>query len=151
MEKTRDAEACWRIPKKWPRRIFWLLLGLGLLAAVLAPMYCDYPERARISEILVRLVDARERIARDLLAHPDQPVDPGVVALIPSRMSSHSREGEVITLAFREVTPQGEIRVYSPQLGIFLRLQPRIVDARVEWSCQGFREKDMPAFCRGGS
>lgn len=141
----------WLINKKWPKRIFWGLLAAGLLAFFLTPMYCGFSDRARVGLLIMLSSEAKGKIEQSLLATPEGKIALDAHALIQGKLNTKSEAGEEIEIPFREITAQGEIRLFSPQLGVMLILSPHLKDKKVTWSCWGRPLKKIPLACRGES
>lgn len=139
----------WLISKKWPKRVFWTLLMAALLYAILAPMYCGFSDRARVGLMIMQTSEIKAKIEQSLLAQAEGKVALDANALIPGKLTSKTEAGEEIEIPFREITEQGEIRLFSPQLGVMLILTPSIKDKKVTWSCWGRPLKKVPLACRG--
>lgn len=149
MSQTDSPKNYWLISKKWPKRVFWGLLMAALLYAILVPMYCDYTDRARVSELMLLCEEAKTRVAQALIEHPGEKIALDAHALIPGKTSMKSKAGQEIEIPFREITDRGEIRLFSPQLGTMLVFRPSLAAKTVNWSCWGRPAIKVPLFCRG--
>ena len=149
MSHADSSKDYWLIRKKWPKRVFWGLLVVGVILFFLAPMYCDYTDRARVSELMILCEEAKTRVAQALIKHPGEKIALDAHALIPEKTSTKSKAGQEIEISFREITEQGEIRLFSPQLGTMLVFRPSLADKTVNWSCWGRPAKNVPRLCRG--
>ncbi|MFZ5531618.1 MAG: pilin [Pseudomonadota bacterium] len=137
-----------RINKPWVKRGALTALVLLILYALTIPMICDYSDRTRASEMLSVSSGVKQQVGEFILANPGKPVQMNGRALIPEMLSSTSKEGERMQIAFREITQSGEIRLFSPQLGVMLVLTPSMSGRQVKWECWGRSEKKVPANCR---
>ncbi|WP_018609209.1 pilin [Uliginosibacterium gangwonense] len=125
-------------------------MALGaLLYLILRPMYCDYTDRARLAEIIVLSSSAKDEVAQALLAAPGKPVSLNAEQFLPAVMKIHSSSGDLIELAYRNITSKGEIQIFSPQLGVMLVLTPHLAGKEVSWTCWGSPTSNVPAMCRG--
>jgi hypothetical protein len=141
----------WLISKKWPKRVFWSLIAAAIALFFITPMYCDYSERARAYELFITAQGAKEKVERALIGNPGSKVELKARELISDALGVMTKDGEKIEIPFREITEQGEIRLFSPQLGVMLVLSPNVKDKKVTWSCWGRPLKKVPAACRGES
>jgi hypothetical protein len=141
----------WLICKKWPKRVFWSLIAAAIALFLISPMYCDYSERARAYELFITAQGAKEKVELALIENPNNKVDLKARELIGDALGVKTKNGEKIEIPFREITEQGEIRLFSPQLGVMLILSPSVKDKKVTWSCWGLPLKKVPVACRGES
>lgn len=139
----------WLISKKWPKRVFWGLVAAAIALFLIAPMYCDYSERARVYELFVTGENAKAKVERALIENPNGKLELKAGELINDALRITTKDGEKIEIPFREITEQGEIRLFSPQLGVMLILSPHLKDKKVTWSCWGRPLKKVPQACRG--
>lgn len=139
----------WLINKKWPKRVFWSLIAAAIALFFITPMYCDYSDRARAFELYINAQSAKEKVEQALIENPNNKVDLKARELISDALGVKTKNGEKIEIPFREITEQGEIRLFSPQLGVMLILSPHLKDKKVTWSCWGRPLKNVPQACRG--
>jgi len=138
----------WKIQKKWPKRIFLALLFLAVLYFISILFTHDYTDRARVAEVLLSASQARERISDILMSNSGAVVNLDAADLIPPVIDTKTKDGKVIEIAFREITSDGSIRVFSPQLGVLLIFKPAIESGEIKWSCWGRPQNIVPAMCR---
>ena len=148
MSLMENTEQYWKINKKWPKRIFWLIFVLSLLCVLLLPGYGGYINRARVSEVLILLQAPRASVEEQLIENPNSKITLDAQILIPKEISLRSEEGERIEIAYREISESGQIRVFSPQLGVMLVLTPTVGNGEINWSCWGSPKKIVPTICQ---
>jgi hypothetical protein len=138
------------VQKKWPKRLFWLLSATSFVALISILTPVDYyTDRARVSEMWMLTATARETVERELLKAPEGRVFLDAHKLVPEAIGTKSKDGERVEIAYRNIGENGEIKVYSPQLGALLVLTPTISDKKVVWSCWGRPLSMAPSPCRG--
>lgn len=142
---------CWKIPKKWPKRIFWSLLVFTIIYIFTAPITDEITDRSRAAELILSTGDARQQVEKMLLEKSSRKIILNATALIPETIGAKSKDGEKIEIAYRDISESGEIKVYTPQLGVLLVFTPKLSDGKVTWSCWGRPLKMVPSSCRENS
>lgn len=139
----------WKINKKWPKRVFWLLVVLLIIYLLVMPFLCDYRDRSRASGVIIAVDDAKREITKFIEENPRRVVALDAKKLIPETISVRSKSGEVIEIAFREISQAGEIKIFTPQLGLMLIFTPEIKNGKVNWSCWGRPLDLVSSMCQG--
>lgn len=137
-----------RISKKWVSRGVLLSIPLFVLYVLMTrPVVCEPTDRTRSAIMISVASRAKVQIGDFMLANPGKPVQIDAKSLLPEDLGE-SAEGERGQIAFREITSKGEIRMFSPQIGVMLVLSPTVTGKQIKWKCWGRPEKKVPAFCR---
>ena len=146
------ASDSWVIQKKWPKRLLWggaVVAAIGLL--LLSCIGGHTTDRSRVGELMLLTAESKAKVETALLENTSQKVNLNAASLIPSALGAKSKDGEKIEIAYRDISEKGEIKVYSPQLGVLLILTPTLIDRQVSWSCWGRPLNKVPTACRGSS
>lgn len=144
---TVDLKKYWLIRKKIVFGVMTVMVVIALSMILAVPHYSDYSERAQVAEVMNRLFDAKKQIADNLMS--SQPIDPQAVKrLIPDRIVFQYQDGKSHQIDFKDVTDQGEIRVYVSGLGAMLIVTPHMENNEVEWTCRGWPKRSMIMVCR---
>jgi hypothetical protein len=141
------------IPVKYTKLL--IAVGFVLMASLVTLvllLHVDGPTaRAQAAEMLMMSGDARERISEQLKKNPEANISFDAKSLLPSHIGSRTDSGERIEISYREISPKGEIKIFSPQLGVLFVLTPTYSGGEVKWSCWGSPNKKVPVACRENS
>lgn len=130
-----------------------LYTAVASASAILAflaysPLTCGYTDRARTSEMVYFAEAAKTKITEELKKNPHAVFHLNGKELIPDHINVKTDSGEVIEIAYREISTSGEIKMFSPQLGVMLVITPSVHEGIVSWSCWGRPNKKVPITCR---
>jgi hypothetical protein len=142
-----DKEQYWKINKKWAKRIILLSFVALVVGVVIFPQPEKHIDRQRIN-VMYSILHGVEHTIEEQLQDKANAVNLDARKAIPRFIGLKSSNGEEIELSFREITPQGEIKAFSPQLGVILVLTPKFDNSNVTWSCWGSPNKYLPRECR---
>ena len=104
-------------------------------------------DHIRVAQLYIMVSDAEKSIEEQLLNNK-HPIKLNAADAIPKTIGILSKDGDKVELSYKEITTEGEIRVFSPQLGVMLVLTPTLNNGKVIWSCWGSPKINMPHACR---
>lgn len=145
------ANDAWVIRKKWPKRLFWAIAIVYVIYLNSFPIGDEFTDRSRVAELIVLTADSRVKVENALLENSSHGVTLDASKLIPDALGVRSKDEEKIEIAYRDISEAGEVKVYSPQLGVLLIFTPTLAEKKVSWSCWGRPLKIVPSLCRGNS
>lgn len=136
----------WKINKTITKRIIWFFLLSTILFLFLKPLYVGYPDMAKTSEILKQAAAVQTEINRLLKQSPEGPVQVNIDKYFPPTLSfGHTQSGADIQLDYKEIEPNGTIKLYSASLGVMVILTPGTVNTEIQWNCWGRPKKRFHA------
>ncbi len=143
----------WKIKKKWVKHSLVFILIILVLISIILPMYCNYTDRAHISNVLQQLHVAKQSIENIIISNPkDSDIDINLeeTDLIPLNIleGKISQDGDPIKLEHRDISSKGVISIIFSGLNVYLRLTPVLRNNKIEWECYGRPSKRMPPDCR---
>ena len=130
----------WRVSKRAVKMMFYTLIILAILYVLFRPMYCDYTDRAKVSELLFISSLMKVEIEKNLLARKT------ISNIVDSNIKSVIQSNKY--LSYYHIDNVGNISLFSEELGTLLVLKPTLINEKVNWSCFGLPHKNVPVFCR---
>ena len=118
-----------------------MLFVIGLTSFIVLPMYADYTERARVSDLLAEMGELKGEIAAAAIRSGSTA---GVGQLISSQLKSNLKRFGAVVRIFQD----GTIVAITTDQGSLVMLEPTLSEGEVTWSCLGGPKKDMPTQCR---
>ena len=128
----------WKVKKKWVKHSLVFAIIILILISIILPMYCNYTDRAHISNLLQQLTIAKQSIEKVITSNPkgsDVEINLEETDLIPLNIleGQISQDGDPIKLEHREITRKGEILMIFSGLNIYVRLTPVHQNNKIEW------------------
>lgn len=112
-----------------------MLYGTALfwIVALVFPMHEGYPDSARVTEMMTALSPARNAVTTSLTSGAMRQDFSRELALIPETTEIRTKDSSPVRFAFKEIDESGEIKVFSPELGVMLRLIPASKNGDLSW------------------
>lgn len=124
--------------------IQFVIMSLGLLAAIVLPAYQDYVIRSKWVEADVYLVQARDKLAKRIAADKDN----AIIINIPG-MEKHWNEFTVENgVLHAQLNPKSQL--YPLIKSTNLSVTPQVMKDSIVWECQfeqRMRQSQMPKSC----
>ena len=126
----------WKISKKWPKRILFSSVILLVSYILISPFYCDYIDRAKVNAMAASVNYITIEISN--IIESGQPL---------SKINTIKIKDYIGSTSFVFVSGDGHVFTYSEDVATFLLFTPTIIDNKVQWSCTGQPEINIPAYC----
>ncbi len=138
------------------RKVKYTLISvfiLTLLTLLALPMYCDYTDRARISEMILLMSSAKVGVTEAIESNDGlQPIDPSKIqhsVEIGKYRDMKTTDGYEVYIEYFEISSTGQITMLVSGLSAYIQLTPVIENGEVKaWHCYGRPHKNMPGICR---
>ncbi len=117
-----------------------VLFILFIVYLLVAPMYCDYTDRAKNSMLGLAVASTRNYLT-------DHGINNDTVAKMRLEAQEIVQKNDIIS--YFDINNDGSMVLFSVETGTFFHVKPIIKDKKIiEWKCIGMPKAKVQASCR---